>query len=136
MTKTERKEQRKRYQAAVDDPIKAVKVGIADDGSPTYLLRLYAARTGKLMQYTGTYGELKAIYHKRLAGLGGLVPLRGPECSRLVAHRRELLDGTFSTRSAPMTLGLADRQGNLLDDVERFCDEALDEHHDLRLLAP
>jgi IS5 family transposase len=26
-----------------------------------------------------------------------------------------------------MTLGLADRQGNLLDDVERFCDEALDE---------
>jgi hypothetical protein len=27
-----------------------------------------------------------------------------------------------------MTLGHADRQGNLLDDVERFCDEALDEH--------
>ena len=26
-----------------------------------------------------------------------------------------------------MTLGLADRQGNLLDDVERFCDETLDE---------
>ncbi len=26
-----------------------------------------------------------------------------------------------------MTLGLADRQGNLLDDVETFCDEALNE---------
>jgi hypothetical protein len=26
-----------------------------------------------------------------------------------------------------MTLGLAERQGNLLDDVERFCDETLDE---------
>ena len=26
-----------------------------------------------------------------------------------------------------MTLGIADRQGNLLDDVERFCDEKLDE---------
>ena len=26
-----------------------------------------------------------------------------------------------------MTLGLADRQGNLLDDVERFCDEKLDD---------
>jgi Transposase DDE domain/Transposase domain (DUF772) len=26
-----------------------------------------------------------------------------------------------------MTLGLAERQGNLLDDVERFCDESLDE---------
>jgi len=70
MTKTDRQEQRKRYQAAVDDPIKAVKMGTAADGSPTYLLRLYAARTGKLMQYTGTYGDLKAIYHKRLAGLG------------------------------------------------------------------
>jgi DDE family transposase/transposase-like protein DUF772 len=27
----------------------------------------------------------------------------------------------------PMTLGLAERQGNLLDDVKRFCDEALSE---------
>ena len=35
-----------------------------------------------------------------------------------------------------MTLGLAERQGNLLDDVERFCDETLDETLDLRLLAP
>ena len=26
-----------------------------------------------------------------------------------------------------MTLGLADRQANLLDDVERFCDKTLDE---------
>src|SRR5450759_2738650 len=27
-----------------------------------------------------------------------------------------------------MTLGMADKQGDLLDDVTRFCDEALDEH--------
>jgi len=26
-----------------------------------------------------------------------------------------------------MSLGLAERQGNLLDDVERFCDEVLGE---------
>src|SRR3990172_6503192 len=28
----------------------------------------------------------------------------------------------------PMTLGLAERQGHLLDDVNRFCDEALGEN--------
>ncbi|GEM_PF-4754951 len=27
-----------------------------------------------------------------------------------------------------MTLGMADKQGDLLDDVTRFCDETLDEH--------
>src|SRR5487761_2737069 len=31
------------------------------------------------------------------------------------------------TPGGPMTLGLADPQGNLLDDVDRFCDETLDE---------
>jgi hypothetical protein len=30
-------------------------------------------------------------------------------------------------RERLMPLGLAERQGNLLDDVVRFCDEALDE---------
>jgi len=27
-----------------------------------------------------------------------------------------------------MTLGVANKQGDLLDDVTRFCDETLDEH--------
>ena len=35
-----------------------------------------------------------------------------------------------------MTLGVANKQGDLLDDVTRFCDEALDEQLDLLLLAP
>ena len=35
-----------------------------------------------------------------------------------------------------MTLGVANKQGDLLDDVTRFCDETLDEAVDLRLLAP
>ena len=74
MTRSEAKEQRREQaklrQAAVDNPIKAFKVGTAADGSPTYVLRLYAARTGKLGQYSGTYSQLKAIYRKRLAGLG------------------------------------------------------------------
>jgi hypothetical protein len=30
-------------------------------------------------------------------------------------------------RGVPMSLGLAERQGDLLDDVVRFCDEALPE---------
>jgi len=39
MARVDRKERRTRYQAAVDDPVKAVRLGTSTDGEPTYLLR-------------------------------------------------------------------------------------------------
>jgi hypothetical protein len=35
-----------------------------------------------------------------------------------------------------MTLGMADKQGDLLDDVTRFCDETLDENSIYSFLHP
>src|SRR5579875_3538177 len=39
---------------------------------------------------------------------------------------RENYTSVILDRERPMSLGMADRQGNLLDDVDRFLDEALD----------
>jgi IS5 family transposase len=44
-------------------------------------------------------------------------------CSRLGQNRSAVV----LDRERPVTLGQADRQGNLFDDVERFCDRVLDE---------
>ena len=70
MASAEQREQKRRYQEAVRNPVKAFKVGTKDDGTPTYMLRLYSGRTGKLMQYSGTYAELEAIYRKGRTGVG------------------------------------------------------------------
>ena len=91
MTRSEVKEQRrkqaKRYDAAVDDPIKAFKLGTAPDGSQTYQLRLWRnVKTSKfwnaspkLMQYTGTFSQLEATYRKCNTSLGvGAVLGGGP----------------------------------------------------------